>query len=60
MSRPLTLPLAERLASAVTHNTRIYLARRRAGRALAYLLARSARLSRAYHAACEAARSTPL
>lgn len=55
-----TQPISCRLASLVTHNTRIYLARRRAGRALEYLLARSARLSRAYHAACEEERSRPL
>lgn len=53
-------PRSERIASAVTRLTRLYLQRRRQGRPLAGLLARSKRLSAAYLKAREADYSRPL
>ena len=51
---------SERLASAVTHLTRLYCARRRAGRPTAWLIARSAKLTAAYLQAREAHYHSPL
>ncbi len=51
---------SQRLASAVTHLTRLYCARRRAGRPVAWLVVRSNKLSAAYLLAREADYARPL
>lgn len=60
MRHPLPPTRSQRLASAVTHLTRLYLSRKRAGRSVAWLISRSNKLSAAYLQSREADYSTPL